>query len=175
MKFLRHVGVLKATGHRALVVFRQIPNEPTNCLVVDTDALPDKYHDDLMDAVETITAQESLDFYEYANRQFFSDGTNMLTKMHQAGWLMKVKTDAVVMRPRPDIEISLLELNNQISKLNGEEPNTTEGVLDNGKLAEDLRRQASMFEQQAESLRKQADDLDPPKTKKASKKSNVVA
>ena len=50
---------------------------------------------DLMDAVETITAQESLDFYEYANRQFFSDGTNMLTTMHQKGWLMKVKTDAI--------------------------------------------------------------------------------
>lgn len=169
MKFLRHVGVLNKTGHRVLVVFRQLPNDPTHALVVDTDALHDKYHDDLIAAVESVTSQSTLDFFEYANRQFFTDGTNMLSAMHQRGWLMKISTDQITMRPRPDLEITLLELNNQISAMNGDEPISTEGVMDDKKLAGDLRRQADMFAKQADDLRKQANDLDPPKAEKKTK------
>jgi len=163
MAFLRHVGVHKDTGHRVLVIFRQVPNEPTNCLCVETDSLPDRYHTDLMNAVETITAQETTDFFEYASRQFLSDGLPMLQGLHEKGLLRKFPTKKIIMRPGPGIEINLEELNNQLSAMNGDEPVTGDNAMDNKALAANLRNQAEMFEQQARDLRKQAEELDPTK------------
>ena len=45
--FLRHVGRVDSTGSRIVVVFRQLPDEPENALIVYSDALSDRYHDDL--------------------------------------------------------------------------------------------------------------------------------
>ena len=163
MAFLRHVGVHKDTGHRVVVVFRQVPNEPTNCLCIETDSLPDRYHTDLMNAVESITAQETIDFFEYASRQFLSDGVNMLQGFHEKGLLRKYPTKKIIMRPGPTVEIPLEELNNQLAAMNGDDAVTSDNAMDNKALATDLRRQADMFEQQARDLRKQAEELDPTK------------
>lgn len=174
MKFLRHVGTLRETGHRVVVVFRQLPDEPNSCLVVETDSLPDRYHQTLMECLESITAQETMEFYEYAQRQFFHDGGNLLNTLHTKGWLRKVPTERVIMRPRIDVEINLAALNaniDQISAGKGEivedaAPAPDTSVLDDKALAVNLRSQAAIFEQQAADLRKQADELDPPKALK---------
>ena len=44
---IKHVGQILNTQKRCVVVFRELPDDPTNCLVVDTDALPDWMHDDV--------------------------------------------------------------------------------------------------------------------------------
>lgn len=163
MAFLRHVGVHKDTGHRVVVIFRQVPNEPTSCLCVETDSLPDRYHTDLMNSVESITAQETVDFFEYATRQFLSDGTNMLQGLHERGFMKKYPTKKIVMRPGPGVEINLEDLNNQLAAMNGDEPVNDGDTMDNKALAADLRRQADMYDQQARDLRKQAEELDPTK------------
>lgn len=174
MKFLRHVGTLRDTGHRVVVVFRKLPDEPESCLVVETDSLPDRYHQTLMECLESITAQETMEFYEYAQRQFFHDGGNLLTTLHTKGWLRKIATDRVTMRPRIDVEINLSELNRNIDQIaagKGEivedaEPAADESVLDDKTMAANLRSQADIFERQAADLRKQADSLDPPQVTK---------
>jgi hypothetical protein len=163
MAFLRHVGIIKDVGTRVVVVFRQVPNEPNFCLVVETDTLPDRYHSDIMNAVESITAQEALDFYVYANRQFLSDGSNMLTGMHEKGYIKKMPTRNIIMRPGPNVEINLEELNNQLASMNGDDQTVGEKVLDNKSIATNLRNQAVLYEKQASDLRKQAEDLDPQK------------
>lgn len=163
MAFLRHVGVHKDTGHRVLVIFRQVPNEPTSCLVVETDSLPDRYHTDLMNAVESSTAQETIDFFDYASRQFLSTGEPMLQGLHDKGLLRKFPTKKIVMRPGPGMEIPLEDLNNQLAAMNGDEPVNSGDTMDNKALAADLRRQADMYDQQARDLRKQAEELDPTK------------
>lgn len=163
MAFLRHVGTIKDIGTRVVVVFRQVPNEPNFCLVVETDTLPDRYHSDIMNAIESVTAQEALDFYVYANRQFLSDGSNMLTGMHEKGYIKKMPTRNIIMRPGPNVEINLEELNNQLASMNGDETSVGEKVLDNKSIATNLRNQAVLYEKQASDLRKQAEDLDPQK------------
>jgi hypothetical protein len=163
MAFLRHVGIIKDVGTRVVVIFRQVPNEPNFCLVVETDTLPDRYHSDIMNAVESITAQEALDFYVYANRQFLSDGSNMLTGMHEKGYIKKMPTRNIIMRPGPNVEINLEELNNQLASMNGDDQTVGEKVLDNKSIATNLRNQAVLYEKQASDLRKQAEDLDPQK------------
>lgn len=169
MKFLRHVGTLRDTGHRVVIVFRQLPDEPNSCLVVETDSLPDRYHQTLMESLESITAQETMEFYEYAQRQFFHDGGNLLNTLHSKGWMRKIPTDRVIMRPRLDVEINLSKLNESIAQLaaGGTEVIETvtaqdQDVLDDKTLAKNFRSQAAIFLSQAAELTKQADKLDPP-------------
>ena len=40
-KNIKHVGQIINTGRRCVVVFREIPDEPNSCLIVDTEALVD--------------------------------------------------------------------------------------------------------------------------------------
>ena len=47
----KHVGKLSNTGKKCVVVFRELPEDKENCLIVDTDACPDWMHDDIMNAV----------------------------------------------------------------------------------------------------------------------------
>tara|TARA_B100000900_G_scaffold415952_1_gene448084 strand:+ start:1139 stop:1771 length:633 start_codon:yes stop_codon:yes gene_type:complete len=111
---IKHVGQIVNTQKRCVVVFREIPDDPTNCLVVDTDALPDWMHDDVINASESPGAQASANFYEYAERTVMADGTNMLQALHKTGRLLKTPTDNVKMTPNNAVSIGLTELNNII-------------------------------------------------------------
>ena len=111
---IKHVGQIVNTQKRCVVVFREIPDDPTNCLVVDTDALPDWMHDDVINASESPGAQASANFYEYAERTVIADGTNMLQALHKTGRLLKTPTDNVKMTPNNAVSIGLTELNNII-------------------------------------------------------------
>lgn len=191
MRNFKHVGRILNTGRRCIVVFREIPGEEDHCLVVDTDSLPDRYHDNIMEGVESITAQEANNFYEYAQRQMFSDGSNMLTTLHTSGWLKKHPTWNIVMTPNPNQEIKLTDLNRMIREQQGAPP------LDPPKQAEpqvkpdqsydekkfrarDLIAQADLLAADVERLKNEAYVLDPslkPKTtnKKTTAKKQTVS
>ena len=168
--FLKHVGQVASTGKKCVVVFRTIPNEETSCLVVETEVLGTNYHDNLLEAVESLGGQEDIDFYKYAQRNTFFDGRNMLEAMHVSGWLKKFSTSEIIMMPTPDIKIGLSELNAQ---LNQNDPGRTTsgdinqseskpaGVLDDKDIANQMRSQAAFFRSEAERLLKEASALDP--------------
>lgn len=184
MTNIKHVGRILNTGRKCIVVFREIPGDEKNCLVVDTDRLPDRYHDDIMSAVTSITAQEASNFYEYATRQLFSDGNNMLTSLHTNRWLDKQPDWNIVLTPNPNQEVKLSDLNRMIKEQQTgvpqqeqvvEEPKVVEDKnFDENKFkAKDLIVQATLLEQDAVRIRNEAYTLDPslkPKTttKKAS-------
>jgi hypothetical protein len=180
MRNIKHVGKVLNTGRRCIVVFREIPGEEDHCLVVDTDSLPDRYHDNIMEAVESITAQEANNFYEYAQRQMFSDGTNMLTTLHTHGWLKKHPDWNIAMTPNANMEIKLTDLNRMIREQQGEKPIVKEEIkkeqvkpdpnFDENKFkAKDLLAQAQLLSQDVERLTKEAYTLDPSLKPKVSK------
>ena len=109
--FLRHVGRVDSTGSRIVVVFRQLPDEPDNALIVFSDALSDRYHDELMSALESTNAQSGPDLFPWLQRQRFSDGIPMLDALHNKKLLHKHPTDKILMTPRRDMVIKLDELN----------------------------------------------------------------
>jgi hypothetical protein len=111
MKSIKHVGKVKNTGSRVLVVFRTLPGESNMCLVVPSETLPDRYHDSIMELVETDFAQESFEFGEALFTKYFPDGRLMLAALQQDGRLQKVATDTVVMTPSPNTEVNLSDLN----------------------------------------------------------------
>ena len=121
---MKHVGQIANTGLKCIVVFREIYDdkgnvqEPNNCLVVETERLPDMEHDDMVRVVESPTAQESEEFYTVAHRSMFADGINMLVKLNHHGYLKKYPTDQVLMTPNSSTSVKLSEINEIIRKQN---------------------------------------------------------
>ena len=66
----KHAGVLKNTGVRVAVVFRKLPTDDKTCLIVETERLPDSYHDYIVQTLNSREASETNDFYEVLNVQF---------------------------------------------------------------------------------------------------------
>jgi len=107
----KHVGSMKNTGAKVLVVFRTLPGESNTALVLPVANLPDQYHDALMEVVETTQAQDAFEFGEVMFMRSFPDGRPMLQAMQADSRLLKVSTDTVVMTPTPTDSIILSELN----------------------------------------------------------------
>ena len=211
-KELKHVGKLKNTGSKIAVVFRTVPGESDQALVLNTAQLPDMYHDALMTLIETDQAQSSFEFGEIMFRNQFSNGVNMLKAVQDEGRLLKVPTSNVVMTPTPTQEVVLSELNGLIAEQKGvtvdqlytfvsgapkagEEVDTAKDVgetavpavdtdvpsdvtaqatnttaLSDEDLAKSYRSQADAMYKEAARLRREADELDPPKKKTAKSK-----
>ena len=122
MANLKHVGRVANTNVKCVVVFREIYDEkgnvvdPNNCLIVETERLPDMEHDDVIRVVESNEGQNVANFYEIANRSRFADGTNMLNSLHRRGFLRKYPTNQIELTPNPSTAIKLSEVNTIIRK-----------------------------------------------------------
>lgn len=119
MADIKHVGRIKSSGRKCLVVFRTLPNDAFNCLVALTEHLTPSYHDALINLVESNAGQAAFEFADVLNRNIFSDGTNMLQSMHLQGMLSKMPTDAIEMIPNSSTSIVLAELNQLIAEQQG--------------------------------------------------------
>lgn len=108
---LKHIGKMKNTGLKVLVVFRTLPGEANMALVLPVAQLPDAYHDSIMSLVETEEAQQAFEFGEMMFARMFPDGRQMLRAVQQDGRMAKVATDTVIMTPTPTSELSLDQLN----------------------------------------------------------------
>lgn len=111
MKTIKHIGRMKNTGAKVLVVFRTLPGESNQALVVPVSQLPDAYHDSIMTVVESDQAQEVFEFGEILFIRSFPDGRPMLTALQQDNRLQKVATDLVIMTPSPVDQVPLDQLN----------------------------------------------------------------
>ena len=195
MKNLKHVGKIRNTGSKVLVVFRTLPGESNMALVVQTSPLSDQYHNAIIDLVDQDVAQDAWEFGEILFTRPFPDGRPMLQALQADNRLIKVATDSVIMTPTPNSEISLHELNSFIAEQKNcaiddlytftkGAPAKKEGVkkvedavsvaastnevLTDRDIARNFRSQADAMYKEAARLRKQADDIDPP-AKKATK------
>ena len=138
MANLKHIGQVANTGMKCIVVFREIYDENgnvtdgKNCLIVETERLPDMLHDDMVRVVESPTAQESDEFYTVAHRSMFSDGVNMLVKLHNTGLLKKYPTDQINLTPNAHTSVALNEVNEIIRKqATGMSPNDIQNSMVN--------------------------------------------
>lgn len=195
---MKHVGKMKNNSARVVVLYRTVPNESNNCLVVGTQGLIDSHHDSLMSLIESSSGQESNELAEILAVRKFPDGSNMLQYLHVNGHIKKVPTNMVLMTPNTQSQIPLNELNELIAKQKGitinelsfneNASNTqvqevkTEDPIINSEIKKpeefklspaEMRSRADQLFKEASKLRKEADLLDPPKAKKASKVETV--
>jgi len=211
MATLKHIGKVANTGLKCVVVFREIYDErgnvsdPNHCLVVETERLPDMEHDDVVRVVESPAGQQANQFYEIAHRSMFADGINMLTKLHNRGYLKKYPTDQIMMTPNAHTAVKLSEVNEIIRKQktgmsdadikntmvdDTDQPPRTQttaqqtttaptadaGVMDDTALAKSMLDQASTYEAEVKRLREEAYAMAPDlKPKRGRKKSTADA
>jgi hypothetical protein len=119
MNAMKHVGKMKNTGAKVLVVFRTLPGESNMALVLPTATLPDQYHDALIQLVDSEQAQNTNEFGEIMFIRRFPDGRSMLLAMQQDSRLKKVATDTVIMTPTLSASIPLDQLNVIIAEQRG--------------------------------------------------------
>jgi len=195
---MKHVGKMKNNGAKVVIVYRTLPGDPYSALVVGTNGLGDTYHDALMNLVQDSSGQQANEMADILSVRRFPDGSNMLEALHNRGNLKKVSTSGVLVTPDTQTTIPLDELNviiaeqkgvsiNELAITDGKSPNkksanvtktsevvvpVEEIVLTDDMSATALRSKADALVKQAQQLRKQADALDPPKSK-AKKKVSV--
>jgi hypothetical protein len=112
---LKHVG--KHNDKKVVLLFREVPNESHMCLVVYSDLLPRKYHDEIMSLVESRAGQDATSFSDLLHRTSFNDGNNCLLTLHKSGWIKKVRTDQVRMIANQRSSILLNELNKILNEM----------------------------------------------------------
>jgi hypothetical protein len=182
---MKHVGKMKNNGAKIVVAYRTLPGDAFSALVVGTQVLPDSYHDSLMSLVQNDMAQGANELADILSSRKFPDGNTMLDWLHNNGHLKKVPTNMVIMTPTPQASVQLDELNQLIADQKGitiDELAITDGVNPNKKSANktaqkveveeaddltpaQMRSKADALFKQAQILRKQADEIDPPKSK----------
>lgn len=189
-EMIRHTGVLNNTGKNVVVAFMSLPEDPEHALVIDTDALPDQFNENLRKIVESVDGQNAQNLADVLARRMSPDGSNvtMLQKLHGAGRLQRVSIDLVTMTPRRGINWPLRQVIEAMKQqeetvpanLEDLDPETRaqvvaemgkfnvhatnmEGTTAEGQKAEaaGLIRMAEMLEADAMSKRQQAYRLDP--------------
>ena len=118
-RHFKHIGELADTSKaKVVIVYRTVPGEPNNCLVVGTKFLPDIYHNALMRAVESEGGQDAKELGEFLGRQSFPDGTNMLAILHNDNYIKKFKTKDIIVTfgNTADGRIALNKLNEQMAR-----------------------------------------------------------
>ena len=188
---------MKNNGARVVIAYRTIPGDPFSALVVGTQQLPDSYHDSLMSLVESDAGQQADELADVMAVRKFPDGSNMLQFVHANGLMKKVPTNGVLVTPDPKTSVPLDELNNIIAEQKGvtldelsikdganstvptisdkkttiepEEIVVEETVDTLGLTPAEMRSRADALYKEAAKLRKTADELDPPKSKKTAK------
>ena len=118
-KFTKHVGKMKNNSARVAVVYRTLPGEPMNALVIGTSGLTDAYHDSLMSLIDSDAGQQANELADVLAVRRFPDGTVMLQYMHANGHLKKVPTNLVLMTPNSQTLTPLNELNQMIAEQKG--------------------------------------------------------
>ena len=117
MASLKHVGRIKNTGSRCVVVFREMYNEKGvvvdkhNCLVFESQMLPDAEHQDLMRIIESEGAQSTGDLFNVLSRERLGNGMPALTWLNQNQRLRKFPTDNVELTPDSRTTLGLDTLN----------------------------------------------------------------
>ena len=196
MAELKHVGRVVATKKKCVIVYRTLPGDAYNCLIVPTENLPDAYHDAIINLVESNAGQDAYEFAEVMARSTFPDGSTMLAALHAQGRLIKVGTSDIEMTPTNSNTIILSELNQIIAEQRGvpvdelslksntaeakkvEEPKIAEPIaptvtattpLTPEEQAKQFRSDADRLSKQAAELRRQAEALVP-----TAKKTKVI-
>ena len=112
---MKHVAEWQ--DRKCLVLFREVPGEPENALVVMSGELGITQHDELVMEVESQEAQNSSNLADVLNGRNFSDGRVMLRALHEDKLITKVPVSEVVMVPTTKDRIPLADLNSAISDI----------------------------------------------------------
>lgn len=115
IKMLKHVG--RHGEKKVVVAYNTVPGEDHMALVIYSDALPAMLHDEVMRVVESPAGQGAKSLADALFRNVMADGNNTLGALHKGGFLKKVQTKQVILKPNAKSSVRLDELNEILKKM----------------------------------------------------------
>ncbi len=112
---MKHVAEWQ--DRKCLVLFREVPGEPENALVVMSGELGTTQHDELIKEVDSLEAQNNNNLADVLNGRNFSDGRIMLRALHEDQMITKAPVSEIVMLPTTKDRVPLAELNSAIAEI----------------------------------------------------------
>ncbi len=181
---MKHVGKLKTTGSKVIVVNRTLPGDPFSCLVIDRDSLRPLEEDIIGDLIESNDGQDAFEFghilgrhkmpledspnTDTADKANSMQGISVLEHLHTTGQLLKQATENVLMTEEGADAVQLDKLNEMIAEQKGvrveglaiQADTTSSG--DSAKTeAKLMLSRADKLEHQMNVFRERAYELDP--------------
>ena len=108
-RFFKHVG--EHNGKKVVIVEKSIPGEDHMCAVIYTSIIPTRFHDEIMQLLETPEGQAEKEFGMILHRRMSDDGRTILQAIAQEGFLKKAPANQVIVKPNASSAIRLDELN----------------------------------------------------------------
>lgn len=112
---LKHVA--KHNDKKAVLLFREVPNEGHMCLVAYSDLLPRLVHDEIMKVLESAQGQAAENLADALFRNIMADGRNTLEVLHKEGFIKKVPCNQVIVTPGGKSTVRLDELNDILNEM----------------------------------------------------------
>ena len=114
---LKHVG--RHGEKKVVVAYNTVPGEDHMALVIYSDSLPSMLHDEVMKVIESPAGQTAKSLADALFRNIMPDGGNTLGALHKGGYLKKVQTKQVILKPNAKSNVRLDELNDILKKMEG--------------------------------------------------------
>lgn len=116
MSFFKHVGTVN--GKKAIIVQRQLSGDEAHmAVVIYSEIMPSKYHDDIMKVLESDEGQQAWEFRDILERRMMADGQNMLEALSGEGYLKRVSANNVMVTPNSKSSIRLDELSKLLNEV----------------------------------------------------------
>jgi hypothetical protein len=118
---IKHIGKMIDGDAAVAIIFRTVPGEPLNCLVVGPKFLENNYQDTFMKALESAEGQSAFELGHHLMKSRFSDGVEILQYLHLNNFIKKMPTDKIMVTMGTGNlgEILLSDLNEIIAKQKG--------------------------------------------------------
>jgi hypothetical protein len=115
MSFFKHVGV--ANNKKVIIIQRQLNGDDAHmAAILYSDILPSRYHDDVMQVLESTEGQAAYEFRDILQRRMMADGNNMLQALSSENYIKRVAQSAVIVKPNSKSSIRLDELNKLLNE-----------------------------------------------------------
>ena len=114
----KHVGKVKSTDKRCVVVFMQLPDNKHKALIIDVEALQPRYEQILLAVVDSAEGQQENDLAAaMARRTVQETGRTVLEEFHNLGLMRTEPISNIIMMPRPNTPFPLVDILEQLGRL----------------------------------------------------------
>lgn len=138
----KHVGKIKSSDQRCVVVFMSLPDEPDQALIVNIEALHPRFEQMVLDVVDSTEGQAERDLASaLARRTVPETNRSILEELHARGLMRKESVDNIIMLPRPNMPLMLRDI---LKEMGQEPPKSATTVEDKfNPIAENLKADAA--------------------------------
>lgn len=118
MAIKKHVGKIRSTDTRCVIVFMQLPDDKEKALIIDVEALQPRYEQILLSVVDSPEGQSENELANaMARRMVQETGNTVLGEFHRLGLMRAETIDNIILLPQPNTPYPLRDILTQMGRL----------------------------------------------------------